>query len=190
MKQGLSYGDVALVPKYNNVSSRTIPSTDTWLTNTVKMGVPILASNMDTIIGIDLAKVLVSKGSIPIFHRFYKNTEDLIKLVKQFPGKCFMSCGVNNLKDVFNTIKNNRLEPLGLCIDIAHGWSLGVLNAINEIKEFSEGLEIIAGNICSKDAYRDLVNSGVDAVKVGIGPGSVCSTRKITAYGVPQFTAV
>jgi len=191
METGLSYSDVCMVPKYNNISSRLDPSVSTQLTKKFNIKIPILAANMDTIIGSDLAKILTEKGSVPIFHRFYKDQSELSALVTEYKGKCFMSCGVTELGELFSLIETNKLEPTGVCIDIAHGHSKTTFASIGRIKErYGENFQVIAGNCCTPTAFRDLINAGADAVKVGIGPGSICTTRKVTAFGVPQFTAV
>jgi IMP dehydrogenase len=190
METGLSYSDVCLVPKYNNVPSRAVPTLDTWLTKNIKAVSPILAANMDSIIGPALAEVLTAKGIVPIFHRFYKDPMELVALVKTYEMRCFMSVGVADLEETFKLIDTNGLNPLGLVVDVAHGHSLTVLNAIDRIRKTYYNFEVIAGNVCTPVAFHDLVNAGATAVKVGIGPGSVCTTRKITAFGIPQFTAV
>lgn len=191
MKFGLSYGDVCMVPKYNNIASRTIPSLETFLTKDMAMDIPIVAANMDTVIGKELAAVLVEKGSVPIFHRFYKDPAELIDLVKKYSANSFMSCGVTELDGSFELIECNALKPRGVCVDIAHGHSAKAFATIHCIKEkFGDDFQVIAGNVCTPTAFRDLVHAGADAVKVGIGPGSVCTTRRVTAFGVPQFTAV
>lgn len=192
MKIGLSYGDVCMVPMYNNVASRSIPTFKTQATKKTPMAIPIFAANMDTIIGPELADVLVKMGSIPIFHRFYKNENisELIDMVKKYEGNCYVSWGAGDLGNLFSLLQTNDLKPRGVCIDIAHGHSIMVEEAIKRIKDRFDGIEVIAGNVCTPEATADLIHWGADAVKVGIGPGSVCTTRKVTAFGAPQFTAV
>lgn len=199
MRVGLSYGDVCMVPKHNNVASRTIPILKTQATKQTNMGIPIFAANMDTIIGPELAEVLVKMGSIPIFHRFYDKTDkignqpkigELIDMVKKYERNCYVSWGASDLGDLFNFLVKHNLSPLGVCIDIAHGHSVMVEEAIKRIKDRLDLIEVIAGNVCTPEATLDLIHWGADAVKVGIGPGSLCTTRKVTAFGSPQFTAV
>lgn len=186
MKQCLTYDDVALVPQFNNIPSRTEPVLDSWLTKQIKMGIPILAANMDTVIGDDLAEILLAQGSIPIFHRFTK-FEDQVKWVKKFAGKTFISCGIMKIDE---TKKLLDLGAVGVCIDVAHGHSDRMFRYIEELKKSHPDKEVIAGNVCTPMAYHDLVNAGADAVKVGVGPGAACATRVVTGFGVAQFTAV
>jgi len=190
MKLALTYDDVCMVVKYNNVPSRLEPTLKSWLTKNIQIDIPILAANMDTVISPELSEVLVLNGSIPIFHRFHKDKADLVALVKKFEMKCFMSVGVADLDETFKLIDSNNLNPIGLCVDVAHGHSLMAIDAITKIRKTYYPFEVIGGNICTPVAFHDLVNAGATAVKVGIGPGSVCTTRMVTPFGTPQFSAV
>lgn len=186
MRHALTYDDVALVPQFNNIPSRTEPVLETWLTRRKKIGIPILASNMDTVISYEMAELLIAQGSIPIFHRF-TSFDDQMKWVKHFEGKTFVSCGILKLDEIRKLIDHGAV---GVCIDVAHGHSDRMFRYIEELKSTHPDTEIIAGNVCTAMAYHDLVNAGADAVKVGVGPGAACTTRMVTGFGVPQFTAV
>ncbi|HSX38048.1 MAG TPA: guanosine monophosphate reductase [Chlamydiales bacterium] len=186
MRHALTYDDVALVPQFNNIPSRTEPSLDSWLTKKLKIGIPILAANMDSVISVELADILIAAGSIPIFHRF-ASMENQEKWVKKYRDKTFVSCGIQKVDE---TRKLLDLGALGVCIDVAHGHSDRMFRHIEELKKNYPDREIIAGNVCTAMAYHDLVNAGADAVKVGVGPGAACTTRMVTGFGVPQFTAV
>jgi IMP dehydrogenase len=179
-----------MVPQYNDVASRTEPTLKTQVSKNISMKIPILAANMDTIIGPELAVVLLRMGSIPIFHRFFKDEKMLIDLVRTYRENCYVSWGANDLGGLFDFISTNDLKPIGVCIDIAHGHSIMVREAIGRIKDRFTGTEVIAGNVCTSQAVMDLAHWGADTVKVGIGPGSACTTRSVTAFGSPQFTAV
>ena len=186
MKTALTYDDVALVPQFNNIPSRTEPSLESWLTRNRKIGVPVLAANMDTVISYELAELLLVQGSMPIMHRFM-SFEEQQKWVKHFKERTFISCGIQKLDE---TRKLLDMGAAGACIDVAHGHSDRMFRHIQELKKTHEDKEIIAGNVCTAMAYHDLVNAGADAVKVGIGPGAACTTRMVTGFGIPQFTAV
>ncbi len=186
MRHALTYDDVALVPQFNNIPSRTEPSLESWLTKKLKLAIPLLAANMDTVVSAELAEILISQGSIPIFHRFTP-FEEQVEWVKKFKDKTFISCGILKLDE---TRKLLDLGALGACIDVAHGHSDRMFRHIEELKKTHPDKEIIAGNVCTAMAYHDLVNAGADAVKVGVGPGAACTTRMVTGFGVPQFSAV
>lgn len=188
MKEGYTFDDIALIPQFNNIPSRTAPILDTWLTKNIKISMPLLAANMDSVISENLCEILIKNGSLPIFHRF-TTFENQAKMVKKFRNKIFISSGIK--KEKFEeTRKLLDMGALGVCIDVAHGHSDMMMHYIEDLKKKHPDKEIIAGNVCTAIAYHDLVNAGADAVKVGIGPGSICITRMITGFGVPQFTAI
>jgi IMP dehydrogenase len=150
------------------------------------MSIPLLAANMDSVISEELAEILIAQGSIPIFHRFTP-LEEQEKWVKKYRDKTFVSCGILKLDE---TRKLLDLGALGVCIDVAHGHSDRMFRHIEELKKSHPDKEVIAGNVCTAMAYHDLVNAGADAVKVGVGPGAACTTRMVTGFGIPQFSAV
>ncbi|MBA3958384.1 MAG: guanosine monophosphate reductase [Parachlamydiaceae bacterium] len=188
MKRAYSFDDVALVPQFNNIPSRTEPSLETWLTRDRKVQIPLIASNMDTVIGEDLADLLLHNGSLPIFHRF-TDLATQIKWVERYRDRTFISCGIqtHKLAEIHQLLD---LGAVGVCIDVAHGHSNRMFDVIEEIKKKHPDKDVIAGNVCTPMAYHDLVNAGADAVKVGVGPGAACTTRMVTGFGVPQFSAI
>jgi len=186
MRHAYTFDDIALVPQYNNIPSRTEPSLETWLTKNRKLKIPIVASNMDTVIGEELAKILLNHGSLPIFHRF-TTKEEQIRWIEIFKDQMFISCGIQKIDQTFELLERGAG---GVCIDVAHGHSNKMFHLIEKIKRKYPKKEVIAGNVCTAMAYHDLVNAGADAVKVGVGPGAACTTRVVTGFGVPQFTAI
>lgn len=186
MRKAYTFDDVALVPQFNNVPSRTEPSLETWLTRRIKVNVPLVAANMDTVIGEELADSLLALGTLPIFHRFAP-FEQQEAWVKRYRELTFISCGILKIDE---TRKLLDLGAAGVCIDVAHGHSDMMFRFIQQIKQTHPEKDVIAGNVCTPMAYHDLVNAGADAVKVGVGPGAACTTRLVTGFGVPQFTAI
>jgi len=186
MKLALTFDDVALVPQYNNIPSRTEPDLSTWLTKDIKVGMPLVPANMDSVISPELASIIIKNGGIPIFHRFTKIQEQ-IEWVKRFDMNAFVSCGLSETSELFTILDQ---DPGGVCIDVAHGHSDRMFNMIKLIKKQYPELQVIAGNVCTPLAYTELVNAGADAVKVGVGPGAACTTRTVTGFGVPQFSAI
>ncbi len=186
MRKAYTFDDVALVPQFNNVPSRTEPSLETWLTKNRKIGIPLICSNMDTAISEELADLLLEEGSIPIFHRFTPKDAQT-KWVKKYGQNSFISCGIQKIDETRELLD---LGAAGVCIDVAHGHSDKMFKFIQELKKTHPDKEVIAGNVCTAMAYHDLVNAGADAVKVGVGPGAACTTRIVTGFGVPQFTAI
>jgi IMP dehydrogenase len=186
MREALTFDDVALVPKFNNIPSRTKTDLSTWLTKNTALKMPILASNMDTVISPELAQILKRNGSTPIFHRWFSSAEEK-ELFSRYPN-AFFSIGLNDNDHVSKLI--HELGVKNLIIDVANGHDTRVLKLIEALMKDNGDLDIIAGNVCTPEGYIDLVNAGASAVKVGIGPGAACTTRMVTGFGVPQFTAL
>ena len=186
MRRTYTFDEVALVPQYNNIPSRTEPSLRSWLTRERDVGIPIVAANMDSVVGPELAEVLLANGSLPIYHRFTDHGAQR-DWVKRYPGQTFISAGMHQANEMRELLD---LGALGVCIDVAHGHSEQMLRFLEALKRDYPTRQFIAGNVCTPMAYHDLVNAGADAVKVGIGPGAACTTRLVTGFGVPQFSAV
>lgn len=186
MKKAYTFDDVALVPQFNNVPSRTEPSLETWLTKNRKIHIPLICSNMDTAISEPLADILLEQGSVPIFHRF-TTFELQAAWTKKYGKNTFISCGIQKIDETRALLD---MGAGGVCIDVAHGHSDRMFRFISELKRTHPDKEVIAGNVCTTMAYHDLVNAGADAVKVGVGPGAACTTRMVTGFGVPQFSAI
>lgn len=141
---------------------------------------------MDTVIGPELAEVLINHDTLPIYHRF-SDRDDQKAWVDRFREKTFVSSRTLEADQVRELLD---LDALGVCIDVAHGHSGRMMDFIGDLKRFHPEKDVIAGNVCTAMAYHDLVNAGADAVKVGIGPGAACTTRHVTGFGVPQFSAI
>jgi IMP dehydrogenase len=185
MRRFLTFDDVGLIPKFNNISSRLHTNIETYLGKDKYM-TPFIPANMDSVISPKLAQICKERGAPIIFHRF-SPVEEQIDLVKEYP-QAYMSLGVQE------SLENlNKLYEAGcrrFCIDIAHGHSQVVLDTIKKIKELDFKNQIIAGNVCTFQAVIDLAEAGADIVKVGVGPGAACITRMMTGFGVPQFSAI
>ena len=185
LKRFLTFDDVGLIPKFNEIRSRLNVNLETKLSKNVKTNIPFVPANMDTVIGTDLANVLKSYGGIGIFHRF-TILENRLNWFHEFPD-FFQSCGITDWEDT-NFLINAGCKKF--CIDIAHGHSIMVGEMIKKIKDKCPDAEIIAGNVCTIDGFKYLVSMGADAIKLGVGSGASCSTRMVTGVGVPQFSAI
>ncbi len=186
MRRTFTFDEVALVPQYNNIPSRTEPSLETWMTRSTRAAMPLVPANMDTVIGDDLAAVIIENGGYPIFHRFTDFGAQQA-WVDRYPEKTYISAGMHQSNQIRDLLERGAR---GVCIDVAHGHSEQMLKFLEQLKRDFPEKECIAGNVCTPMAYHDLVNAGADAVKVGIGPGAACTTRMVTGFGVPQFSAV
>lgn len=182
MRRFLTFDDVGLIPKFNQIISRLDTKIHTTLCNDTFKS-PFIPANMDSVICSELATLCRSRGAPIIFHRFAPIKQQ-IEWIKEFPD-AYLSIGVKT--DNIDTLYYAGCRRF--CIDIAHGHSQSVLDAIKKIKHFKD-TQVIAGNVCTYEGVIDLANAGADIIKVGVGPGAVCITRMMTGMGIPQFSAI
>lgn len=203
--EGLTFDDVLLVPQF----SKVVPlqtSLKTNLTKNIKLNIPIIASPMDTICESKMAIELARLGGIGIIHKnlSIKKQAEEIKIVKDYKiseddsdaaldndGKLLVGGSVSIGSDFKErTIALYEAGIDVIIIDSAHGHSKNIIDAVHFARDNCAGLDIIAGNIATREAAISLIDAGVDAIRVGIGPGSICTTRVIAGVGVPQITAL
>ena len=317
IREGLTFDDVLLVPKFSDISSRSQTNLSTKLSRNISINIPLISANMDTVTEAPMAVIMAREGGIGIIHRFLTIDEEVNQVLKvkrsgsvmienpytiqpeqtiQNAFNLMNEKGISGLlvtnndsslagilterdvlfessnssklvmelmtKDVITAhvgidveqaklvLKNNRIEKLPLVddnnhvkglitsqdiadlekypdaskdkkgrplvgaavgvkgdfmeraealieaetdvlvVDIAHGHSENAINTVKNIKKAFPDCELIAGNVATSKGTEDLIKAGVDAVKVGVGSGSICITRVITGSGVPQLTAV
>lgn len=186
---GLTFDDVLLVPSYSDFT-RKDTNLSTKLTKKINLSIPFVSSPMDTVTESALAIALGSLGGIGIIHRNL-TTEDQAKEVKKVKNKKLLVGAAIAGKNYEGRVK--ALVGVGadvLVIDSAHGFTKTIIEAIKFIKKKYPKLEIIAGNIATVDGARALINAGADGLRVGMGPGAICTTRIISGMGVPQITAI
>ncbi len=190
--RALTYDDVLLVPEKSEVLSRKDPDLTTQLTKTKTIKLPFISANMDTVTEYEMAYTMDQLGGIGILHRFMtieQQAEQVKLLVSKGVTNIAASVGVN----IDDQKRAEALVAAGatiLTIDIAHGHSQKMLDTTKRLKDSFDGVEVIAGNVATPQATVDLIKAGADTIKVGIGPGSMCTTRIITGCGMPQLTAV
>lgn len=190
--KGLTFDDVLLMPNRSDVRSRRDPSLTSKLTKKLSIETPILSANMDTITGYEMAIAMHQLGAIGILHRF-ASVEEQVEMVQKVKaaGAKILSASIGVGDESKGRAK--ALIEAGVnvvTIDIAHGHSVQMIETMKWLKDTFPNIEIIAGNLAMPEAARDLIEAGADAIKVGIGPGSMCTTRIITGAGVPQLTAI
>lgn len=190
--RGLTFDDVLLMPKKSDIRSRRDPDLTSKLTKNTTITLPFISANMDTITEAKMAVAMHNLGAFGILHRFMSIEEQAqqVRLVKEAgAGNVGASIGTNQeFKERAKAVIEAGANVL--TIDIAHGHSVSMLETMKWLKDTHPNIEIIAGNVASPQAVDDLCEAGADAIKVGIGPGSMCTTRIITGCGVPQLTAV
>jgi IMP dehydrogenase len=186
-----SYDDVLLAPQRSSIKSRSEVELKTHLNKNFSINLPIISSNMDSVTGINMAIELGKLGGLSILPRFNSIKEEVEQLneIKKEYVKVGASIGVKgDYKDRAKVLIENGVDCL--VIDVAHGHMEKVLEVTKEIKETFPNILLISGNVATYEAAKDLFLSGADCVKVGIGPGSICTTRIETGHGVPQLTAI
>ena len=190
IKEALTFDDVLLLPRYSTIiPSQTDLRTD--LSSSIRLDVPFLSSAMDTVTESKMAIEIAKNGGLGIVHRNLSIKEQCleIKKVKKLNYKVGAAVGTSpseyiRAKKLINTGVNL------IVIDTAHGHSKNVLDMTTKIKKIAKKIPLCVGNIATAEAATAIYNSGADILKVGIGPGSICTTRMVAGIGVPQITAI
>ena len=190
IKDSLTFDDVTLIPKYSSV----LPSnTDTSikLTQNLNLKIPLMSSAMDTVTESQMAIALSKSGGIGVIHRNLSIEKQVkeVKKVKRNNNLVGAAIGVDP-KDLERAEELSKAKVDLIVIDTAHGHTKKVFDMIRKIKKKLKNCTLCAGNIATGKAAKFLAESGVDIVKVGIGPGSICTTRLVAGIGVPQLSAI
>ena len=205
VKEGLTFDDVLLIPAESHVLPNEV-DLHTQLAPNLKLNIPIISAGMDTVTEGAMAIAIALQGGLGVIHKNMSITaqagevanvknvvvpSNITKAAVDDHNHLLVAAAIGVTSDTFE-----RAEALiekgadAIVIDTAHGHSAGVLRKIKEIRAHFPDITLIAGNIATGDAARALFDSGVDIVKVGIGPGSICTTRVVAGVGVPQVTAI
>lgn len=204
IQEALTFDDVLLVPTYSEVLPAEVNVT-TQITRRVRLNLPILSAAMDTVTETAMARRMAALGGLGVIH---KNLEPaaqaaMVADVKATPvlspatsaldarGRLLAAAAVGPSRDLEERIA--ALVAAGadvIVVDTAHGHSKGVISAVALVKKAYPQVDVVGGNIATAEAARALIDAGADAVKVGIGPGSICTTRIVAGVGVPQLTAI
>jgi GMP reductase len=196
----LDFRDVLIVPKKTSLKSRK----DVSLHRKIKFksgktwsGVPIISSNMDSVTNLETCKVLAEHDFISCFPKYMNEMlmHTFFEAEMWRPDTYMLSCGtsrqdVNRVVDVAYKLYNFDIDTTFVCIDVANGYTKELKDACMKIRDFIPNIVLVAGNVVTPDAVVDLIDSGVDIVKVGIGSGSVCETRLKAGVGYPQLSAL
>ena len=191
IKEALTFDDVLLVPQASKYSPSKV-STKTKLDKNLELGIPIMSAAMDTVTESKMAIKIAQMGGLGIIHKnisIEKQTREVRK-VKDKRLKCGGAVSVS--KDFLERAESLvRAGVDVLVVDVAHGHYYLVAKVISQLKKkYGQKVLIIGGNITTGKATSDLIKAGADIVKVGVGPGSICTTRIVAGIGVPQLTAV
>ena len=204
-KKGLTFDDVLLIPAESHVLPNEV-DLSTQLADNLKLHIPLISAGMDTVTEGPMAIAMALQGGLGVVHKNMSiqaqasevaNVKSVVvpasatKAAVDDQNRLLCAAAVGVTSDTFE-----RAEALlkagadAIVIDTAHGHSAGVLRKIKEIRDHFPDVTLIAGNVATGEATAALFDSGVDVVKVGIGPGSICTTRVVAGVGVPQITAI
>ena len=192
VNETFSFDDVLLVPQKSSIASRD--DIDLSISKGfLRMEVPIVSSPMDTVTGSQMAAAMSKSGGLGVVHR-YNSIEDQSAMVRNA-----FSSGASNVAAAIGVTgdfmpRARALKSSGVfvfCLDVAHGHHIMMERALKSMKDsFGEEVILIAGNVATNDAFTDLSSWGADIVRVGIGGGSICSTRIQTGHGIPTLYSV
>ena len=204
-KKGITFDDVLLIPAESHVLPNEV-DLSVQLAKNLKLNLPFISAGMDTVTESSMAIAMALQGGLGVVHKNMSIqaqagevanvkgvalTGNFTKAAVDDQNRLLVAAAVGVTSDTFE-----RAEALfeagadAIVIDTAHGHSAGVLRKIKEIRAHYPDQTLIAGNVATGDATRALFEAGVDVVKVGIGPGSICTTRVVAGVGVPQITAI
>lgn len=205
-KQGITFDDVLLIPAESHVLPNDV-DLQVQLADNLKLKVPFLSASMDTVTESKMAIAMAQNGGLGVVHKNMSIDAQAgeVAKVKALPadqidtkhaavddqGRLLVAAAVGVTSDTFD--RAQALLNAGadaIIIDTAHGHSAGVLRKIAQIRDKFTDATLIAGNVATGSGTRALFEAGVDVVKVGIGPGSICTTRVVAGVGVPQLTAI
>ena len=191
IKEALTFDDVTLAPKYSEIMPSEV-DTSIQLTNYLKLKVPLLSSAMDTVTESKMAIAIAKAGGLGVIHRNLDIKKQVFEIRKVKKEKLLVGAAVGAGPKEYDRAKEILKENLDMVVvDTAHGHTKKVLEIIKFIKKIKKkNTALCAGNIATPEAAKFLLKLGVDIIKVGIGPGSICTTRLVAGIGVPQLSAI
>ena len=190
MQEGITFDDVLLVPAYSEVLPREVSLKGRFSRN-IGLESPFASAAMDTVTEASMAMAMARKGGIGVIHKNMTAEKQADEVAKVKAEGLKVAAGVGITPDVLDRVE--KLVKAGvdaIVLDSAHGHSKGVLDALRAVKAAFPALDVVVGNIATAAAAKDLIAAGADGLKVGIGPGSICTTRIVAGVGMPQLTAI
>lgn len=191
MKEALSFDDVLLAPQYSDIKSRTEVDISSDLDSDLRFELPVISSPMDTITGHEMATSIGQAGGLGIVHR-YNTVQEQCEILGNVETK-FKAAAIGMTGDYVERAKHLVHEGGAriLCVDVAHGHHVMMEKCLKNLKDdFGNTVHIMAGNVATLEAFDALARWGADSIRVGIGGGSICSTRLVSGHGVPTFQSI
>lgn len=190
----LDFRDVLIRPKRSTLGSRSEVDVHRSFrfahTGRDWSGFPLIAANMDVVGTMAMARALLKHGAMVALHKHYDADELIAFFREPDSANAFYSLGTTQADhDKLKTV--HAQSPIGrICLDVANGYTEKFVDTVKATREAFPEATIMAGNVVTGDMTEALILAGADIVKVGIGPGSVCTTRKMTGVGYPQLSAI
>jgi IMP dehydrogenase len=184
------FDDVLLVPQYSEIETRKNIDISTEIVG-IRLDTPIISANMDSITEEAMVEAMYECGGLGILHRYspFNEIEKRIRYLYSVRVPTIPSVGISVYDKTFiKSLLEKKMITSAICLDIAHGHCKRTEEMIRFLKDL--GFAVIAGNVATLDGAIDLAEQGADVIKVGIGPGSLCTTRVVTGSGVPQLSAI
>jgi IMP dehydrogenase len=192
-KEALSYNDVLLAPQYSDIESRSEVNINSELDDHITLFLPVISSPMDTITEGKMVKEMSKAGGIGIVHRYNsilqqtRIVEEAVIDLVDYPAAAIGVTGDYLERAKSLVAAGSRI----LCIDVAHGHHILMKKAIKNLRDtFNESVHIMAGNVATLEAFDALSEWGADSIRVGIGGGSICSTRLVSGHGIPTLQSI
>ena len=195
MNEALSYDDVLLVPRHSTVESRDEIDMSVSLDNDMRLALPIISSPMDTISEAEMGVVMCREGGMAVLHRYNSVREQEVmvtEVMRTLGREAVLAAAIG--------VSGGFLERSGVvvdagaqvvCIDVAHGDHVLVERALKALKDkYGNTVHLMAGNVATLEGFENLVSWGADSIRVGIGGGSICSTRIQTGHGIPTLQSI
>ena len=188
-KEGLTFDDVLLIPARSDVLPTNV-STKTLLTRSLELDIPILSAAMDTVTEAPMAVALARLGGLGVIHRNLGTEAQVAEVAKVKAEGLRVGAAVGVSGDADERVAALVAAACDLVVvDTAHGHSASVIRMVEKIKA-RHRVQVIAGNVATAEGTEELIASGADGVKVGMGPGAICTTRIVAGAGMPQITAI
>jgi len=210
LPQALTFDDVLLVPGYSETHPNSI-DLSTRLTKGIKLNIPLISAAMDTVTESRLAIAIARMGGVGVIHKNLSIEEQCLEIKKvktqEAPstskevehhssnfdqrGRLLVGAALGvspELMERAEALVSHEVDFF--CLDSSHGHSLGVIQSIKDLKKRFPSVPLLAGNVATYEGAKALIEAGADCIKIGIGPGSICTTRIVTGAGMPQLTAI
>jgi IMP dehydrogenase len=187
---GLAFDDVLLKPGYSDFTRNDV-DISSRLTKKISLKAPFVSAPMDTVTNAKFAIALARVGGIGILHRNLRVADQAKEAAQVKAASCVVGAATGvgeGYQERVAALVDAGVDAL--CIDAAHGYTKQMIDAIRFTKKKYPKLEVIAGNVATYDGAKALAEAGADGIRVGMGPGSICTTRIVSGMGVPQLTAI